>query len=177
MWILDAFFGFLGNNWKEIFGIILLLAFGKIVIKLSVRHVVRLTKDRDESTESTREKRAKTIGSVIRATGNTAIYFIVAILILDLFDVALGPILTGAGILGIAIGFGSQTLVRDFVSGLFIIFENQYAVGERVKISGFEGTVKKLTMRSTVLADDDGNRVYIANGSVNNVTNFSRKKK
>jgi len=176
MWILDAGFGFLRANWKEIFGIILLLAFGKIAIKLGVRHIVRLAKDRNETAESTRAKRAKTIGSVIRATGNVAIYFIVAILVLDLFEVALAPVLTGAGILGVAIGFGSQTLVRDFVSGLFIIFENQYAVGERVKISGFEGVVEKLTMRSTVLADNEGNRIYITNGSVNNVTNFSRKK-
>src|SRR3989344_2530125 len=89
--------------------------------------------------------------------------------------VVVKAILAGAVILGVVLGFGAQSLIKDFLSGLFIFFEPQYSIGDRVKIGDFEGIVYRVTMRSTVLKDDEGNRYYIANGTINNVTNLSQK--
>lgn len=94
---------------------------------------------------------------------------------LNLSGVDIRPILASAGIIGLAVGFGAQSLVKDFVSGLFILIENQYGVGDRVKIGSFEGNVVKITMRSTVLMDDEKNKHYISNGLVKNVTNMSQQ--
>jgi len=96
---------------------------------------------------------------------------------LSLFGVDTTPILAGAGVIGLAIGFGAQSLVKDFVSGLFILVENQYSVGDRVKIGNFEGRVIRITMRSTVLHDDEGKTFYISNGLIKDVTNLSQQEK
>lgn len=85
------------------------------------------------------------------------------------------PILAGIGIIGLAVGFGAQSLVKDFISGIFILLENQYMVGEKVKIGSSEGEVVKISMRSTVLKDESGARHHIANSSAKNVINYSRK--
>ncbi|MCG2809802.1 MAG: mechanosensitive ion channel family protein, partial [Candidatus Portnoybacteria bacterium] len=108
------------------------------------------------------------------ATGNVAIYVIILLMVLSLFGLDITPILAGAGVIGLAIGFGAQSLVKDFVSGLFILIENQYDMGDRVKIGTFEGRVVKITMRSTVLRDDEGKTFYISNGLINNVINLSQ---
>ena len=95
-------------------------------------------------------------------------------MILILFDVDIRPILAGAGVIGLAIGFGAQSLVKDFVSGLFILIENQYNIGDKVKIGSSEGNVIKITMRSTVLRDEEGKTYYISNGSIKGVINMSQ---
>ncbi|MBU4031044.1 mechanosensitive ion channel family protein, partial [Patescibacteria group bacterium] len=111
---------------------------------------------------------------IIVATGNVVIYVIILLMVLSLFGLDITPILAGAGVIGLAIGFGAQSLVKDFVSGLFILIENQYDMGDRVKIGTFEGRVVKITMRSTVLRDDEGKTFYISNGLINNVINLSQ---
>jgi len=135
-----------------------------VVLKLVVRRLVRIVDD----------KRAMTLGRIIVATGNVVIYVIILLMVLSLFGLDITPILAGAGVIGLAIGFGAQSLVKDFVSGLFILIENQYDMGDRVKIGTFEGRVVKITMRSTVLRDDEGKTFYISNGLINNVINLSQ---
>ncbi len=98
-------------------------------------------------------------------------------MILNLFGVDIRPILAGVGVLGLAVGFGAQSLVKDFVSGLFILVENQYSIGDTVKIGSFEGEVIRITMRSTVLRDDGGKTFYISNGLIKDVINLSQQKK
>ncbi len=93
---------------------------------------------------------------------------------LSLFGVDITPILAGAGVIGLAIGFGAQSLVKDIVSGLFILVENQYGIGDKIKIGSFEGQVFKITMRSTVLRDDEGRTFYISNGLIKDIVNFSQ---
>jgi small conductance mechanosensitive channel len=93
-----------------------------------------------------------------------------------LFGVDIRPILAGAGVIGLAIGFGAQSLVKDFVSGLFILIENQYDIGDKVKIGSSEGNVIRITMRSTVLRDEEGKTYYISNGSIKDVINMSQHK-
>lgn len=133
--------------------------------------------DGDDSHISQKEKRAKTLGLIIKSIGNVLIYSVLLFMVLSLSGVDIRPILASAGIIGLAIGFGSQSLVKDFVSGLFILIENQYGVGDRVKIGNFEGNVVKITMRSTVLMDDEKKVYYISNGLIKDVTNMSQQKK
>jgi small conductance mechanosensitive channel len=98
-------------------------------------------------------------------------------MVINIFGVDIRPILASAGIVGLAIGFGAQSLVKDFVSGLFILIENQYGVGDKVKIGSFEGKVIKVTMRSTVLMDHEKKVYYISNGLIKDVINMSQQNK
>ena len=157
---------------------ILVLFFGaRIILKKIVGRMIKLVEDEDKENESGAEKRAQTLGSIIITTGNVVIYVVVLLMILMLFGVDITPILAGVGILGLAIGFGAQSLVKDFVSGLFILIENQYGLGDKVKIGSFEGRVKRITIRSTALEDDEGKTFYISNGLIKDVINFSQNKK
>ena len=107
------------------------------------------------------------------ATGNIVIYVVITVMVLSLFGVDIRPILAGAGVIGLAIGFGAQSLVKDFVSGLFILVENQYGIGDTVKIGSFEGRVVRITMRSTVLRNTEGKTYFISNGLIKDVINLS----
>ncbi|MFC1855478.1 mechanosensitive ion channel family protein [Thermodesulfobacteriota bacterium] len=153
----------------------LLFLFGRIGLRHFVLRLSRLVDDGDDAVKSKKEKRAETLGHIIIASGNVVIYTILLITLLSIFGVDIRPILASAGVIGLAVGFGAQTLVKDFVSGLFILIENQYGIGDRVKIGSAEGEVIKISMRSTVIKDDDGNNHYISNGSIKGVINSSQK--
>ncbi len=165
------------QNGVDIAWIIILFFLGKTILKLIVKRLVRIVDDGDDARTSQEEKRAETLGHVIVSVGNIIIYAIILFMVLNLFGVDVRPILAGAGIIGLAIGFGAQSLVKDFVSGLFILVENQYGIGDKVKIGNFEGRVTRITMRSTVLKDDEGKMYYISNGSISNVIKMPQQKK
>jgi small conductance mechanosensitive channel len=165
------------QNAVDVIWIIILFFFGRIILKLIVKRFVQIADDGDDSRVSQKEKRAKTLGHIVVTTGNIIIYAIILLMVLSLFGLDITPILAGAGVIGLAIGFGAQSLVKDFVSGLFILVEDQYGIGDKVKIGNFEGKVIRITMRSTVLEDDEGKIYYISNGSINNVIKMSQKKK
>jgi len=97
------------------------------------------------------------------------IYSIAFLMILSEFNFSITPILTGAGIAGIAISFGAQSLVKDFISGFFIILENQYNVGDEIKVGDFQGKVVKVTFRTTVLKDKHENIIHILNSETKNI--------
>ena len=156
--------------------IIALFFFGRIVLKMIVKRLVKMVDDGDDEHTSQKEKRAETLGHIIVTTGNIVIYVVILLMALSLFGVNIAPILAGAGVIGLAIGFGAQSLVKDFVSGLFILVENQYGIGDKVKIGSFEGRVIRITMRSTALRDDEGKTFYISNGLIKDVVNFSQQK-
>ena len=163
------------QNATDIIWIVILFFFGRIILKLIVKRLMKMVDDGDDDHTSQKEKRAETLGHIIIATGNIVIYGIILLMVLSLFGVDIRPILAGAGVIGLAVGFGAQTLVKDFVSGLFILIENQYGIGDKVKIGSFEGKVIKITMRSTVLKDEEGKLYYMSNGSISNVTNLSQQ--
>jgi len=102
---------------------------------------------------------------------------IAVLVIIAYWGVNILPILTGAGIFGIAISFGSQTLVKDIISGFFIIIEDQYSLGDKVKIDKHEGEVDNITLRMTVLKDKEGNSIYIPNSQVTTVLRYNSKPK
>ena len=165
------------QNAVDIIWITILFFFGKLVLKLTVKRLARIVDDGDDENVSQKEKRAETLGRIIVSIGNMAIYAIILLMVLNLFGVDIRPILAGAGIIGLAIGFGAQSLVKDFVSGLFILVENRYGIGDKVKIGSSEGNVIRITMRSTVLKDKEGKIYYISNGSIKDVINMSQQEK
>ena len=165
------------QNSVDVIGILALFFLGRMLLKAVVRRLARIVDDGDDTHVSQKEKRAETLGHIIVTTGNIVIYVVMLLMILSLFGIDIRPILAGAGVIGLAIGFGAQSLVKDFVSGLFILVENQYGIGDKIKIGSFEGRVVRITMRSTVLKNDEGKTYYISNGLIKDVTNMSQNKK
>lgn len=173
----ELIINFIKQHAVEIIWIFTLFFLGKIILNFIVKHFVNLADDGDDSHISQNEKRAKTLGHIIKSIGNITIYSVILFMVINLFGVDIRPILASAGIVGLAIGFGAQSLVKDFVSGLFILIENQYGVGDKVKIGSFEGKVIKVTMRSTVLMDHEKKVYYISNGLIKDVINMSQQNK
>jgi small conductance mechanosensitive channel len=116
--------------------------------------------------------RTRTIRNLLKNAIDVAVYVIALLVILEKWGVDTRPILTGAGLIGLAFSFGSQSIVKDFISGFFIIAENLFNLGDRVKIGSDMGIVKQITLRMTVLEDEEGNVVYIPNSQVNAVTRY-----
>ncbi|MCX6464433.1 MAG: mechanosensitive ion channel family protein [Pseudonocardiales bacterium] len=121
-----------------------------------------------------RSQRARTIGSVLRSIISAIVGTIAAIMVLDVFGVALGPILASAGIVGVAVGFGAQNLVRDFLSGMFMLMEDQYGVGDIVDLGEASGVVEAVGLRITTLRDVNGTVWYVRNGEILRVGNKSQ---
>jgi small conductance mechanosensitive channel len=119
------------------------------------------------------KKRETTLIRLFNVMWKIAVIFITgAVFIRSVFpSVNLGPLFASAGILSVAVAFGSQSIVKDLMTGIFIISENQYRVGDVVDINGAVGTVKQISVRSTVLRDEDGNVHYIPNGTIQHVIN------
>jgi small conductance mechanosensitive channel len=122
-------------------------------------------------TNARRTQRARTIGSVLRSTAGIVIGSIVVLLILDQVGVNIAPFIASAGIIGVAFGFGAQSLVKDFLSGLFMLLEDQYGVGDVVDVGTAQGTVEAVGLRVTKVRDTDGTLWYIPNGSMLKVGN------
>ncbi len=116
----------------------------------------------------------RTVTGVITSVGIFVLVFVAALEILSLLGLNLGPMLASAGIAGLAIGFGAQTLVHDFINGFFILLENQYDIGDTVRIAGVKGTVEKMSLRMTVLRDEDGTVHLVPNSAVQIVSNTTR---
>ncbi len=121
-----------------------------------------------------RAKQVQTLASVITSIGVFIIVFLAALEILPLFGFELGPLLASAGVAGLAIGFGAQTLVKDFINGFFILLENQYDIGDNIRIAGVKGMVEDMTLRKTVLRDDDGTLHTVPNSNITIVSNTTR---
>jgi small-conductance mechanosensitive channel len=121
-----------------------------------------------------REQRARALGSVLRNIASVAIFAVALMLILDEVGVNLGPILASAGVAGLAIGFGAQNLVKDFLAGLFMLLEDQYGVGDVVDVGDVSGTVEAVGLRITTLRDVNGVLWYVRNGEIIRVGNKSQ---
>jgi len=121
-----------------------------------------------------RVQQIRTLTSVMTSVGVFIILFIAILEVLSLLGLNLGPMLASAGIAGLAIGFGAQTMVHDFINGFFILFENQYDLGDMVRIAGVKGTVEKMSLRQTVLRDEDGTVHIVPNSAIQIVSNTTR---
>ena len=121
-----------------------------------------------------RTQQVRTLASVINSVGIFVILFCALLQTLPLLGFELGPLLASAGVAGLAIGFGAQTLVKDVINGFFILLENQYDIGDKVRIAGVQGTVEEMSMRRTVLRDDDGTVHTVPNSEIKIVSNATR---
>jgi small-conductance mechanosensitive channel len=121
-----------------------------------------------------RRQQFHTLSGVIYSGGLFVIVFQALLQVLAVLDINMGPLLASAGVAGLAIGFGAQTLVRDVINGFFILMENQYEVGDAVRIGAITGTVEKMTLRTTVLRDEQGALSTIPNGKIDVVSNLTR---
>lgn len=120
------------------------------------------------------QKRTDTLSFIIRYVLNVVIFALTALMILEEFGVDIGPVLAAAGVVGVAVGFGSKTLVEDIISGFFILLEDQIRVGDVVQIAGQGGIVEKITLRMVILRDLAGNVHFVRNGQINVVTNMTK---
>ena len=129
----------------------------------------------DDMARTRAASRAETISQVLRSVATATIYGIGALLVLGEVGINLGPLLAGAGIAGVAIGFGAQSLVKDFLSGVFMIVEDQFGVGDVVDLGDATGTVEAVTLRSTRLRDVNGTVWHVPNGTILRVANKSQQ--
>ncbi len=153
---------------------ILLLSFILVrFLTITTRKLVELGK-RAAIHPSIRTQQISTVVGVIRSAGIFVIILLAAMQTLQVFNINIAPLLASAGIAGLAIGFGAQTLVKDIINGFFILAENQFEVGDTIKAAGVQGTVEQVTMRRTILRDADGTLHIVPNGSIHIVSNTTR---
>jgi small-conductance mechanosensitive channel len=141
------------------------------VLRSVIRRIERLSDDGDPNTTSELEKRAQTVSRILRQASSVLVWSLTVMIVLGEFGVDLKPILAGAGILGLAVGFGAQTLVKDVITGFFILLENQIRVGDTVTTAGCTGVVESVNLRTTVLRDADGTTHIIPNSAITVVAN------
>jgi small-conductance mechanosensitive channel len=121
-------------------------------------------------------ERARTTGSVLNSILKAVIWIIAIGMILGEFGFNLGPVIASAGVIGVAIGLGAQTLVRDILSGIFMLIEDQYGVGDQIKVLEIEGVVEKVGLRITTIRDKDETLWYVRNGEILIIGNRSQKR-
>jgi small conductance mechanosensitive channel len=155
---------------------LILIAIGAIIlirlVRIATRRLAALQEKKLPS--GLRAQQIRTLASVINSVGTFVILFWVLLQALPLFGLHPGPLLASAGIAGLAIGFGAQTMVHDFINGFFILFENQYDLGDVVRIAGVKGTVEEMSLRRTTLRDDDGTVHIVPNSEIKIVSNTTR---
>jgi small conductance mechanosensitive channel len=148
------------------------LAYG--ALRLALRGIERALARSQEGPLSAHEQRARTLLSLVRSMGMVVIAVIVLFMVLSAVGVDLKPLLAGAGVVGLAVSFGAQSLVKDIISGLFILFENQFGVGDVIRVDPVSGTVERMTLRVVVLRDVNGTVHVIPNGEIKRVSNLTR---
>ena len=155
-----------------VIGAVIVYYLGRIFITWAIRYAIHSTAKHRSWHRKDIEKRENTLTQLFRSFWRiTIIAYIAAMVASKLFYFDLSPLFASAGIIGVALGFGAQSLVKDFLAGIFIIAENQYRVGDVVDVMGASGTVERVGTRSTVLRDADGNVHYLPNGTIQHVIN------
>jgi small conductance mechanosensitive channel len=160
---------FLGQPVK----IAIVIVVALITRAILLRAINRLTKHA-VSSSSRSDQRAATVSRLLHGAISTTVWIISLITILAIAGVNVGPLLASAGILGVALGFGAQTLVKDYIAGIFLILEDQFGLGDEVEIGTIRGTVVDVALRVTQVRDGDGRLWYIRNGEILNVANHNR---
>ncbi len=169
-------------EWAGNFVRIVILLFGAVILKritdfsirgLRGRFLAIMTR-RADATHLEMEKRAATVSEILRKTVAVAIYLGALFMALAMAGYNIGPLLAGAGIAGVAIGFGAQNLVRDVISGFFLLLENQIRIGDVATLNGTTGVVEEINLRTMVLRGNDGTVHVFHNGSINTLANQTR---
>jgi moderate conductance mechanosensitive channel len=146
---------------------------GMQLVKLVARRIVLAVDDGDDSVMSLAEKRGHTVAQLLRSVGRAALIVMAVLLTLNQF-MQIAPLLAGAGILGLAVSFGAQSLVKDVINGFFLLIDNSIAVGDVVEIAGKTGSVERVNLRVVQLRGLDGTVHIIPNGQITVVSNMTR---
>jgi len=163
----------LGYNIIKVIGILII---SRLIWKFGTIIIDQVFKDRFNINEHLKmeHRRVETLSKLLKSLLSYILYFIAIVSSLEIFGVPTGSVLAGAGILGLAVGFGAQNLVKDIISGFFIIFEDHFAVGEYVKIGDKFGMVEEVGLKTTKIRAWTGEVYMIPNGSIEQVTNYNR---
>lgn len=164
----------LSHGIRVVLIIVLAYVFKIIVTRLIIRTVRIAVKPDSFQSEDAEKKREDTLISVFTMTTQSLIALIAGMMVLEELGVEIGPMLAAAGVVGLAFGFGGQYLIRDVITGLFIIMENQYRIGDVVNINGIGGSVENITLRKTQLRDLNGTVHHIPHGEVKTVANLTK---
>ena len=165
-------------DWNEVtlraarIGLVLLGGAGAYLILRAVRS--RITRTTVDDTDDARQ-RAKTLAAVFTTTGIVVIVAVTVMTVVQELGVSLGPVLATAGIAGLAVGFGAQTLVKDMISGFFILLEDQYSLGDAIETAGVSGVVEEVNLRTTLLRDIYGVVHIVPNGDIRVVSNKTKE--
>lgn len=164
------------NHGIKIAVIVVAAILTKSIAKKSIQRIVKAATHSDRpGTDEGEIKRMNTIVRIFSWTGSVLITVIAFMMIAQEFGLQIAPLLASAGIVGVAIGFGGQYLVRDVITGFFLIFENQYRIGDVVNMEGLGGVVEDISLRVTTLRDMNGTVHYIPHGEIKKVSNLSKQ--
>ena len=165
-----------GSGSATVIRIILILVVAWLINRLA-RRLIRLYLDRLEQKPGKIDRtvtRQNTLGVVMRSTVTIVVYTVAFLLVMSEVDIDLGPLVASAGIAGVAIGFGAQSLVKDFLSGFFMLVEDQFGVGDVVDVGDAIGTVEAFNLRTTEIRDVNGTLWHVPNGEIRRVANKSQ---
>jgi small conductance mechanosensitive channel len=153
---------------------ILALVINRLLKRLIVRTVRATVKSDGNTSPDAEKKREDTLIRIFTGALNIIIIIVALMMILGELGIEIGPLIAGAGIVGLAVGFGGQYLIRDIITGLFLMLENQYRIGDVVDIEGLSGAVEDISLRKTTLRNLDGTVHHIPHGSITKVSNLSK---
>jgi moderate conductance mechanosensitive channel len=175
------------DHWYQIFAgwvlahglrVLLIIAGAWILNRIACRFIERLIRKivvpSHHLSPEAEKKREDTLIRIFNGATSIAIGVLAIMMVLQQIGIPIGPMLAGAGIVGIAVGFGGQYLIRDIISGIFIILENQYRIGDAVNFDGTSGLVEDITLRMTTLRNQDGTVHHIPHGEIKRVSNLSK---
>jgi len=161
------------NIGEGLLKIIVIMAIANILIRIGKLAIHNIFKIRNLSPLNTSERREATLSKLLDNMLTYVVYFIALMMVLSVLGIDVKALIAGAGVVGLAVGFGAQSLVKDVISGFFIIFEDQFSVGDHVRIGQFEGNVQAIGLRTTKLKSWTGEVHILPNGGIAEVTNFS----
>jgi small conductance mechanosensitive channel len=168
------------SRWFLTHGVnLVVIVVGAVIVNrlagLAIEHLQHRLHSRQAPLDFEWQRRASTIAGLLQSLVGVSLGFVAVLMVLRELSIDVLPVLTGAGIAGLAVGFGAQNLVRDIISGFFLILEDQVRVGDQARINGVMGTVEEVRLRTIVLRDGDGAVQVFPNGSITSLANFSKQ--
>jgi len=161
------------NLGEGVLKIVAIMVIANIIVRIGKVAIHNIFKIRNMSPLNTTERREDTLSRLLDSVLTYVVYFIAIMMILSVLGIDVKALIAGAGIVGLAVGFGAQSLVKDIISGFFIIFEDQFSVGDHIRIGQFEGNVETIGLRTTKIKSWTGEVHILPNGTITQVTNFS----
>jgi moderate conductance mechanosensitive channel len=158
----------------DIAGVLISIFLVWMLVRLVARRIEHWGREGSEGLRSAREQRARTAANLVRSVGRVVLTVVAVLMVLNQLDFNISPLLASAGVVGLAVSFGSQSLVRDYVTGFFLQLEHQFALGDMIRVGAVEGTVESITLRLVYLRDSSGALHIIPNGTITQVTNLTR---